>query len=323
MNYQAMQASLWPVEDQEVRSMGGFGERMQREREMRSISLEEIAESTKIGCRMLRALEEEDFGKLPGGIFNKGFVRAYAKFLGIDEEQAVTDFQAAFLEKQQKQSSNGSNGLQHGDVLAQVSASADQTDSSSQPDQAAGFMRAAVIIVCLIGIGGLGWKFLGNKLSSAPKPATVQNEISQPAATVPQVLQPQPTSPPVTSAARPSVQAPEVEAPAATKTETAVTAGQETATADDAASAVTSVFRLQVHARERSWIKVTGDDGKLLMQGEIAPSATRSFRAVKQMVLTVGNAPGVEISYNGKALPQFPPDPKTRTLTFTPEGLQQ
>lgn len=75
--------------------MGSFGERLQREREMRGITLEEIADSTKIGTRSLRALEEEDFDKLPGGIFNKGFVRAYARYLGIDEEQAVSDFLAA------------------------------------------------------------------------------------------------------------------------------------------------------------------------------------------------------------------------------------
>src|SRR5215470_9567890 len=72
-----------------------FGERMKRERELRGIKLEEIAESTKIGKRNLVALEEEHFDQLPGGIFNKGFVRAYAKYLGLDEEQAVNDFMAA------------------------------------------------------------------------------------------------------------------------------------------------------------------------------------------------------------------------------------
>src|SRR5437667_3750145 len=74
---------------------GAFGERMRREREMRGIKLEEIAESTKIGKRNLEALEQERFDQLPGGIFNKGFVRAYAKYLGLDEEQAVNDFLAA------------------------------------------------------------------------------------------------------------------------------------------------------------------------------------------------------------------------------------
>jgi cytoskeleton protein RodZ len=81
--------------------MGSFGERLQREREMRGITLEEIADSTKIGTRSLRALEQEAFDKLPGGIFNKGFVRAYARYLGIDEEQAVTDFLAAAGEPEQ------------------------------------------------------------------------------------------------------------------------------------------------------------------------------------------------------------------------------
>src|SRR3954465_15587428 len=77
------------------KKMASFGERLKREREMRNVSLEEIAESTKIGKRNLLALETEEFNKLPGGIFNKGFVRAYAKYLGLDEDQAVTDFLAA------------------------------------------------------------------------------------------------------------------------------------------------------------------------------------------------------------------------------------
>ena len=59
---------------------------------MRGVSLDEIAESTKIGTRLLKALEDEQFDLLPGGIFNKGFVRAYAKYLGMDEEQAVADY---------------------------------------------------------------------------------------------------------------------------------------------------------------------------------------------------------------------------------------
>ena len=80
--------------------MGSFGDRLQRERELRGITLEEIAEATKIGTRSLRALEEQEFDKLPGGIFNKGFVRAYARYLGLDEEQAVADYLAALSEAQ-------------------------------------------------------------------------------------------------------------------------------------------------------------------------------------------------------------------------------
>src|SRR5258705_8015227 len=83
------------TEHKKDENMGSFGERMRREREMRGIKLEEISESTKISQRNLLALEDEHFERLPGGIFNKGFVRAYARYLGLDEEQAVQDFMVA------------------------------------------------------------------------------------------------------------------------------------------------------------------------------------------------------------------------------------
>src|SRR5262249_32024864 len=79
--------------------MGAFGERLRREREMRGITLDEISESTKISRRHLESLETEDFEALPGGIFNKGFVRAYARYLGIDEDQAVADYSASSAEE--------------------------------------------------------------------------------------------------------------------------------------------------------------------------------------------------------------------------------
>jgi cytoskeleton protein RodZ len=72
-----------------------FGTRLKREREQRGVTLDDIALSTKIGKRFLSALEEERFEQLPGGIFNKGFVRAYARHLGIDEEQAIADYLSA------------------------------------------------------------------------------------------------------------------------------------------------------------------------------------------------------------------------------------
>ncbi|PYX37059.1 MAG: hypothetical protein DMG75_08340 [Acidobacteria bacterium] len=73
-------------------AVASFGARLKREREQRGISLDDVALSTKIGARFLRAMEEEKFDQLPGGIFNRGFVRAYARRVGIDEEQAVADY---------------------------------------------------------------------------------------------------------------------------------------------------------------------------------------------------------------------------------------
>src|SRR5258708_3596519 len=69
-----------------------FGEKLRKEREQRKITLDDISSSTKISTRMLRAIEDEHFDQLPGGVFNKGFVRAYARHIGLDEEQAITDY---------------------------------------------------------------------------------------------------------------------------------------------------------------------------------------------------------------------------------------
>jgi cytoskeleton protein RodZ len=58
---------------------GTFGERLKREREMREVSLKEVTSATRIGPRFLEALENEEWDKLPGGIFNRGFVRSIAR----------------------------------------------------------------------------------------------------------------------------------------------------------------------------------------------------------------------------------------------------
>jgi len=79
--------------------MPSFGESMKRERELRQITLREISEATKINLRYLDALERNDFRHLPGGVFNKGFVRAFAQYIGIDPESMVT----AYLQEEQSQ----------------------------------------------------------------------------------------------------------------------------------------------------------------------------------------------------------------------------
>jgi len=81
-------------------NVGAFGEKLRKQREQRGLDLDAISNTTKINTRMLRALEEEHFDQLPGGVFNKGFVRAYARQVGLDEEEAVADYLAAARESQ-------------------------------------------------------------------------------------------------------------------------------------------------------------------------------------------------------------------------------
>jgi transcriptional regulator with XRE-family HTH domain len=75
--------------------MGSFGENLQRERELRGVSLREIADETKISLRFLQALEDGRLDVLPGGLFPRAFVKQYAAFLGLDADKAAADFVAA------------------------------------------------------------------------------------------------------------------------------------------------------------------------------------------------------------------------------------
>jgi len=72
--------------------VGEFGEKFRKARETRNLTLDDVSKVTKISPRMLQAIEEQKFDVLPGGVFNKGFIRAYAKHLGINDEEAVTEY---------------------------------------------------------------------------------------------------------------------------------------------------------------------------------------------------------------------------------------
>jgi cytoskeletal protein RodZ len=73
-------------------SGAAFGEQLKREREMRGVSLEEVSKATRIGVRFLEAIEAGRWEQLPGGIFNRGFIRAIGRFLGLNEDNLIAEY---------------------------------------------------------------------------------------------------------------------------------------------------------------------------------------------------------------------------------------
>jgi cytoskeleton protein RodZ len=69
-----------------------LGEKLRQAREERGISISEVAEQTRISPQYLKAIEDDDYKPLPGGIFNKGFLRSYARYIGFDENEALQDY---------------------------------------------------------------------------------------------------------------------------------------------------------------------------------------------------------------------------------------
>jgi cytoskeletal protein RodZ len=80
-----------------------LGEKLQQAREARGVTISEVAEQTRISRLYLECIENNDYRTLPGGIFNKGFVKSYARYVGVDEQEALQDYNSLIIEQQGNQ----------------------------------------------------------------------------------------------------------------------------------------------------------------------------------------------------------------------------
>ena len=69
-----------------------LGEKLRQAREAKGMDLRDVADNTRITLEYLRSIEDDNYKSLPGGIFNKGFIRSFAKVVGIDEKEALADY---------------------------------------------------------------------------------------------------------------------------------------------------------------------------------------------------------------------------------------
>jgi cytoskeleton protein RodZ len=279
--------------------MGSFGERLRREREMRGVTINEIAESTKISRRHLESLENEDFDSLPGGIFNKGFVRAYARYLGIDEDQAVADYTVASNEKPEPEDK----------FPLEVH---DQPDPKLNPKRST--LPLIVAFLALLVVLAFFWS--RNKARPTENPENSAATGNTPESNrAPALTNPSP--PRETPAARPEPSASAASAPVseASITPEAVESPTQTPLAE-------RTFLVVVTAKEDAWVSLTVD-GKKLIARTLTAGEQQSARAGYRIVLITGNAGGVDITFNGKTLGAIGNESQVRTLTFTPAGLVQ
>jgi len=79
-----------------VNSPRAFGDSLRRHREVRGIDLKMVADRTKIGPTFLKALEQGDCSKWPGGIYSRAWIRAYASAIGLDPEEVAAGFNRCF-----------------------------------------------------------------------------------------------------------------------------------------------------------------------------------------------------------------------------------
>ncbi len=308
--------------------MASFGENLRQARMARNISLQEIAVTTKISSRALQALEDEHFDLLPGGIFNKGFVRAYARCVGLDEEKAVADYLAA--------AKVSPSEIDMEVLSTQVSAAA----GTRQPwaPSAASVVGVVAVLVAL----GMGALWLNEQRKEA-RDATAARQLTEkpttqaapvpPAQTAVATSEPNPAAQGVAntgqsnanqgttntnqdtavSAAANAPATPVVSGVVAPRTEAAETKGQ--------APVVVSIS-----ATARVWISVRSD-GKtvetLTLDPDKPENRSRSYTAKEKLLLTVGNPAGLSVTYNGKPTGVLGAVGQREMITFTPQGIEK
>ncbi|MBI5492778.1 MAG: helix-turn-helix domain-containing protein [Deltaproteobacteria bacterium] len=263
------------------------GEYLRRERELRGASLSRIFESTRVPRRYLEALEADNYDVLPHPTFVKGYIKSYCKALGLDEVDAVLRYEIYLRDKSEKAEAERPRAPSRKRAARQAA------DVPKNVKNAAAFISAGIIIIVVL------YFAVGRKaVTPAPQPEALSGstEAMAPAAN-------EPVSAGVkTEAPKEEKQPPAVAAPEAKPEAKAAKAEPGTMAPATAATAAEAQHTLSVKANEISWVKIRIDDGEpfdvVLRQGEgIVWKAKETFS------LIVGNAGGVALTYDGKALP--------------------
>ena len=287
--------------------MASFGENLKKARELREISLREISDGTKIAVRYLEAIEQDRFESLPGGLFNKGFIRAYAAHIGLDSEATI----AGYLEALERSATGEPRvptpaGIHRPAEIPERRAVSNDPifvppppngeDTASSPPRSSPLGRIVLLVVAAAVLFAVlvSWRYLGADGRSAAAPQEPHPSATSPEST-PRL--------PVESSSGPS--------PLATIAASGRPAAGpfETRTPPPSASLATTGFRLpadrrimdlRVEARARTWVRILCDEeervNRRMRRGE-----TKTMQCGEQIRISATNGSALALTINGSA----------------------
>jgi cytoskeleton protein RodZ len=303
-----------------------FGEKLRKEREQRKITLDDISSSTKISTRMLRALEDEHFDQLPGGVFNKGFIRAYARHIGLDEEQAITDYLDA---TNQNPSGATPASVPEISVVAAQAAQIDRLRALNRNGAARVPWEVLAALLLLVAVVLVFWSYRKRGASVARSEPTSQKASVSPTSSVTAVPTPAsgssatPAPASASSASRlSSGTSPEAIASPAPVRDAAETSPLPASAPPPASLAAGShAFTLVIRAAEDSWLSIA-TDAKSPNEETLIAGQQQSIPADHQIVIKAGNVGGLVFALNGKQLPSQGDYGEVKTLLFDSQGVR-
>jgi cytoskeleton protein RodZ len=238
------------------------GARLREAREKRGVSLRQIANSTRISVMSLEALERSDFSRLPGGIFTRAFIRAYAQEVGLDPDRTVQDFIAELPPESAS-------------ATAHPVAAEDGEKLDSDRKAVATAMR--LMLVSLPIAGFVVYYGLHQRPPAMAEPAAlVEAPSSMP-------LPPETTSPPADGAPPPAPSAPRQAASAPAPSSVRQPSG----------------LTMEIAPTGDCWVSVTAD-GEPTFSGLMHAGDKRQISARDEISLNVGDAGAFGYRLNGK-----------------------
>ena len=306
------------------------GDILRRRRQQRGNDLQQIADYLCIRKGFLLALENSDYDELPPDAYVIGFLRSYAVYLGFDGADAINRYRGEMAGRRRKpvlvlptpiQEGRTPSGLiMVGAIILAVLIYAawyvfsvdDRTAVNTPPSLPAAPaaisapIQASAPVSATVDNGGIS--------VNAPPPAIVGSGISAPAPALP--VAPPPVVPATTATATPATTKTPTAAPvpAPTKTQPAATANTTNTTkasdADDTSQAPADdetpvASRLVIRAEKESWVLVTDDKGKALLDHVMKPGETFPVPEQDGLKLTTGNSGGISLLWDGKPLPKL------------------
>ena len=261
--------------------MPTLGEELKRLREEKGVTIRDVSDATHIGGRFLQSIESDNYSILPGGIFNRGFVRSYARFVGMDEEQALVMY------GQQLESQGGEAPR----TLAPSMEGIDEEVSSPW-----GSIALIVIILILLSAGILAaYRFFKAGevippvvISSTPNTAT--------SATPDDGLAPSPT------ASGASTQSP---APASSVGASPSPAASSSPLPGAAIPAppLTGALQLKLQAKDgECWIKVRADANPKSEMATLKPGEIKEISGNDRLIVNIGNVMTLDAYLNGRPI---------------------
>jgi cytoskeleton protein RodZ len=265
-----------------------FGAYLKREREMRSVTLREIGQATKVSIQSLEALEDENFSLIGAEIFIRGFIRSYARYLGMDVEDALLRYDE-FRQNQDPQNEAAKRG-----------------EELFLDQGKGGFPWAKVSIVLLL-LVGVGLWFARVELPESLPPATA--EVPRPAVEATQSFPEAPA--PVTEAASEALE---------TSAEPLIKEASPVKAAAAARTDTGHQVNLVVIAQRVSYVKLWIDEDNPVERMMQAGTEWHVGGRERIEILT-GNAGGVSLQLNGRELPALGPAGGVRRQVITRDGV--